>query len=90
MDQDHREYLEDRGSHQLEVEAYERDMKALKTPTLIDADRWGFMIENGTIYIVIPERFGALTTIALDLDSAVGFANAILSEVEIAMKGDTG
>lgn len=82
MDQDRREYLEDRGSHQLEVEAMERERTA-KTNDSVAGAR------------ITPRQMGGETVLAIklnvgnfSLDGAVLLANAILSEVEIATRGD--
>lgn len=81
MDQDHREWLEDRGSDQLEREAYERELGSRRGWSLATVHDHG-PVENGPFIAVNAWRRGLV--FEFSLHDAVTFANAILSEVEIA------
>lgn len=79
MDQDHREYLEDRGSHQLEVEAYEREQRV----SMRVGGDWGVLIrgiEGG--YLI------ELVAGWLDERQVLTLANTLLSEIEMGRCSD--
>lgn len=90
MDQDHREYLEDRGSHQLEVEAMERERRRFHAVEIGGVDgRAEFHHDDGFMFITLRQSGQKVATFSMDHDIAIRFANSILSEVEIAQRGDT-